>query len=97
MDSALLSQQSAHKSALQSWFAELQSFSSLDFRPAKAKKRCQVRVSRPTFFVKLDAGVNMFHHFCDFINLYMSQHMNGKRQVRVLPSVDYVVDYDRNS
>ena len=23
------------------------------------------------------AGINMFHHFCDFINLYASQHING--------------------
>lgn len=22
-------------------------------------------------------GVNMYHHFCDFLNLYASQHVNG--------------------
>jgi len=22
-------------------------------------------------------GVNMFHHFCDYVNLYLSQHFNN--------------------
>jgi len=77
LDSALLSSNGDHKSPLQSWFAELQSFSSLPFKPSKTKRKCDVRITKPTFFVKLDAGINMFHHFCDFINLYMTQHMNG--------------------
>ena len=28
-------------------------------------------------FIKLDYGGNMFHHFCDFFNLYVSQHVNN--------------------
>jgi len=83
VDSALLSSNGGHKSALQSWFAELQTFSSLSFKPSKTKKKCDVRITKPTFFVKLDAGINMFHHFCDFINLYMSQHMNGSFEMDV--------------
>ena len=31
---------------------------------------CDIVVNEPTFIIKLDAGVNMYHHFCDFINLY---------------------------
>lgn len=23
------------------------------------------------------SGVNMYHHFCDFVNLYISQHLNN--------------------
>lgn len=23
------------------------------------------------------SGVNMYHHFCDFVNLYISQHINN--------------------
>lgn len=23
------------------------------------------------------SGVNMYHHFCDFVNLYISQHVNN--------------------
>ena len=22
-------------------------------------------------------GINLYHHFCDFVNLYVTQHMNG--------------------
>lgn len=25
----------------------------------------------------LSPGVNMYHHFCDFVNLYISQHINN--------------------
>lgn len=23
------------------------------------------------------SGVNMYHHFCDFVNLYITQHVNN--------------------
>lgn len=65
-----------HKSPLQSWFAELEQYTSLDFRPIN-NHHCDVVVTKPTFFIKLDSGVNMYHHFCDFFNLYASQHANG--------------------
>ena len=39
--------------------------------------KCDVIVNEPTFLIKLDAGVNMYHHFCDFINLYVTQHANN--------------------
>ena len=29
--------------------------------------------------MKLDYGGNMYHHFCDFFNLYASQHVNGSQ------------------
>jgi len=38
---------------------------------------CDVVFSEPTILIKLDAGVNMYHHFCDFINLYVTQHANN--------------------
>jgi len=28
-------------------------------------------------FVCVLLGVNMYHHFCDFVNIYVSQHING--------------------
>uniref|UniRef100_A0A8C4UTP3 EGF domain specific O-linked N-acetylglucosamine transferase n=1 Tax=Falco tinnunculus TaxID=100819 RepID=A0A8C4UTP3_FALTI len=64
------------KSPLQSWFAELQTFTALDFKPLEEEK-CDVVVEKPTYFMKLDAGVNMYHHFCDFVNLYITQHINN--------------------
>ena len=29
--------------------------------------------------MKLDYGGNMYHHFCDFFNLYASQHVHGRQ------------------
>lgn len=68
--------QGKNKSPLQSWFAELEHFSSLAVKPIQAGN-CDVVIQRPTIFMKLDAGINLYHHFCDFVNLYVTQHMNG--------------------
>lgn len=76
LSAADLKSQGQHKSALQSWFGELEDYTSLDFRPLSAA-RCDVVVDRLTYFLKLDAGINMYHHFCDFINLYGSQHIEN--------------------
>nr|CAB3242779.1 EGF domain-specific O-linked N-acetylglucosamine transferase [Phallusia mammillata] len=76
LDKDLLKQQSEHKSALQSWYAELENFSQLPFKPMKSR-RCDVTINGTVVFMKLDYGGNMFHHFCDFFNLYASQHVNG--------------------
>ncbi|KAK6036308.1 hypothetical protein COOONC_26187, partial [Cooperia oncophora] len=40
-------------------------------------EHCDIIFERPTIVMKLDASVNMYHHFCDFVNLYASQHING--------------------
>jgi protein O-GlcNAc transferase len=37
--------------------------------------QCDVFVQGTTYFMKLDATVNLYHHFCDFLNLYMTQHL----------------------
>ncbi|KAL4655921.1 EGF domain-specific O-linked N-acetylglucosamine transferase isoform X1 [Arapaima gigas] len=71
-----LQSEGQHKSPLQSWYAELQTYTSLKFNPIE-DSQCDLIVERPTIFMKLDAGVNMYHHFCDFVNLYISQHLNN--------------------
>ncbi|XP_065843270.1 EGF domain-specific O-linked N-acetylglucosamine transferase-like [Oscarella lobularis] len=77
LDRDALAKQGAHRSALQSWYGELERYTSLPFRP-NSLEHCDVILDkRPVIFVKLDAGINMFHHFCDFVNLYVSQHING--------------------
>uniref|UniRef100_A0A8B9LGZ1 EGF domain-specific O-linked N-acetylglucosamine transferase n=1 Tax=Astyanax mexicanus TaxID=7994 RepID=A0A8B9LGZ1_ASTMX len=76
LNSAALEAEGQHKSPLQSWFAELQTFTELDFHPID-DNHCDLIIERPTIFMKLDAGVNMYHHFCDFANLYISQHLNN--------------------
>jgi len=74
LNKSVLLAQGAHKHALQSWYAELQNFTSL---ATSTIDQCDVTISGPVVFVKLDFGGNMFHHFCDFFNLYASQHVNG--------------------
>ncbi|KAL3852256.1 hypothetical protein ACJMK2_015922 [Sinanodonta woodiana] len=76
LDRGALKAEGEHKSALQSWFAEVEQFTSLPFRPIGDQK-CDVIIDKPTYLMKLDAGVNLFHHFCDFINLYITQHVNN--------------------
>ncbi|XP_052781215.1 EGF domain-specific O-linked N-acetylglucosamine transferase-like isoform X2 [Mya arenaria] len=76
LNSAGLKAQSEHKYALQSWYAEVEHFTSLPFRPIN-NEHCDVIIDKPVMFMKLDAGVNMFHHYCDFVNFYTSQHVNN--------------------
>ncbi|RNA43328.1 EGF domain-specific O-linked N-acetylglucosamine transferase [Brachionus plicatilis] len=76
LDSDLLRKNGDHKSPLQSWYSELQLFQEFETKPIDDKK-CDIVVNEPTFLIKLDAGVNMYHHFCDFINLYVTQHANN--------------------
>eukprot|EP00112_Aurelia_sp_Birch-Aquarium-sp1_P024077 Seg745.5 transcript_id=Seg745.5/GoldUCD/mRNA.D3Y31 product="EGF domain-specific O-linked N-acetylglucosamine transferase" protein_id=Seg745.5/GoldUCD/D3Y31 len=83
--------QGAHKSPLQSWYAELENYSYLKEKPIESGM-CDVVLDKPTFFIKLDAGINMFHHFCDFVNLYASQHMNGSFSTDV-----YIVMWDTSN
>lgn len=71
-----LAAEGEHKSPLQSWYAELQTYTQLDSQPIDGG-HCDIIVEKPTVFMKLDAGVNMYHHFCDFVNLYISQHINN--------------------
>ena len=33
-------------------------------------------VTTPTLLVKLDAQTNMYHHFCDFLNIYLTLQLN---------------------
>ncbi|KAB0798287.1 hypothetical protein PPYR_09280 [Photinus pyralis] len=63
-----------HISPLQSWGPELRHFKQLD-APIQ-DSACDVTIEKPTFIMKIDATVNMYHHFCDFLNLYASIHVN---------------------
>ena len=55
LDKELLRQHGAHKSALQSWYAELEEYTGLDFNPFTTGY-CDEIVTTPTVFIKLDAG-----------------------------------------
>lgn len=67
-----LDDQMLYDGALQSWAPELRNFVG-----QKVDLKCDFVVKKPVFFMKLDAAVNLYHHFCDFFNLYASMHMNG--------------------
>ncbi|KAG8223436.1 hypothetical protein J437_LFUL005264 [Ladona fulva] len=63
-------------SPLQSWGPEFKNFVNLPKRPIE-NGDCTIIIDRPTYIMKIDAAVNMYHHFCDFLNLYASLHMNA--------------------
>ncbi|KAG6454034.1 EGF domain-specific O-linked N-acetylglucosamine transferase [Manduca sexta] len=71
-----LLKEAEHMSALQSWSPEMVNFVKTDKRPI-SDGLCDVVIDKPTYIMKLDASVNMYHHFCDFFNLYASLHVNS--------------------
>nr|CAG4636842.1 EOG090X02IK [Ceriodaphnia reticulata]SVE72818.1 EOG090X02IK [Ceriodaphnia reticulata] len=77
LNATQLQTEAVHLSPLQSWAPEMQHFQELKKPIDKQSKICDVFIDRPTFIMKIDATVNMYHHFCDFFNLYTSLHVNG--------------------
>lgn len=73
-DRRLLLKEGDHKSALMSWYSEISNFK---VQRNQRIKQCDVWLEKPTFVMKLDATSNMYHHFCDFLNLYLSLHVNN--------------------
>ena len=73
IDTDNLGRQLELMSPLQSWAPEMQNLKESD---ENTKDDCDIVIDTPTYVVKLDASVNMYHHFCDFFNLYLSIHMN---------------------
>uniref|UniRef100_A0A336LWA8 EGF domain-specific O-linked N-acetylglucosamine transferase n=1 Tax=Culicoides sonorensis TaxID=179676 RepID=A0A336LWA8_CULSO len=71
--------QADHVSALQSWAPELRFFEKIPHRPLEEPETCDVIIDKPTYIMKIDASINMYHHFCDFFNLYLSLHMNNSQ------------------
>ena len=59
-------------SPLQSWAPELRNLAE-----QTQKDKCDITIESPVYIMKIDASVNMYHHFCDFLNLYASQHLNA--------------------
>ena len=59
-------------SPLQSWGPELQ-----HLQHQEEEQQCDITVTGPAMVVKLDATSNMYHHFCDFLNMFLSLHLNS--------------------
>ncbi|XP_045618392.1 EGF domain-specific O-linked N-acetylglucosamine transferase [Procambarus clarkii] len=77
LDKKLLAKNAVQISPLQSWGPEIRHFTEQEEQVEPRGKMCDRWVDTPTFIMKLDATVNMYHHFCDFFNLYASQHLNS--------------------
>lgn len=88
LDKSGLLKENGHKSPLQSWFEEMEHFTLYEKEP-----KCDVTITKPTFILKLDATVNMYHHFCDFLNLYLSMHLNNTfnfdNQIMIWDTISY--------
>lgn len=75
LNSSLLTAEFDHMGALQSWAPELRNFQELPMPPIN-NGLCDVIVDTPTFIMKIDSTYNMYHHFCDFFNLYATLFVN---------------------
>jgi len=74
LDKELLDKNLELMSPLQSWAPEMRN---LKVSKEYTDDQCDVIIDTPTYVMKLDATVNMYHHFCDFFNLYLSIHVNS--------------------
>ena len=90
LDTSVLEQATA-SFPLQSWGPELR-----HLVESKGEMQCDATVDTPTLMVKLDATSNMYHHFCDFFNIFMSLNLNGSvvpepagRQILILDNHPY--------
>ncbi|KAI3389910.1 hypothetical protein SNEBB_004964 [Seison nebaliae] len=64
-----------HPFYLQTWVHEYQNIHLVKGLQQIEDYGCDMILKGRTIFVKLDIGTNMFHQFCDFVNLYASLHL----------------------
>ncbi|XP_059485075.1 EGF domain-specific O-linked N-acetylglucosamine transferase [Neocloeon triangulifer] len=79
-----------HLSPLQSWAPEMRNFERILQRPIQ-NDLCDIVIEKPTYILKIDAAVNMYHHFCDFFNFYASLHLNSTHPDAFSTDVNIVV------
>ncbi|GLV39150.1 EGF-domain O-GlcNAc transferase [Carabus blaptoides fortunei] len=79
-----------HISPLQSWGPEMRYLTRLERRPI-VEGDCDVVIEKPTYIMKIDATVNMYHHFCDFLNLYASLHVNSTHSSTFSTDVHFLI------
>ncbi|XP_014256588.1 EGF domain-specific O-linked N-acetylglucosamine transferase isoform X2 [Cimex lectularius] len=84
-----LNEESDHISPLQSWGPEMRYFTEID--DIVDSELCDTYIEKPVIIMKIDATVNMYHHFCDFLNLYASQHLNSTNQPKFSTDVHILI------
>lgn len=61
---------------LKSWYNELKHYDlMMSNQPTKA---CEEHIDKQVYFIQLDSNTNMYHYFCNFINLYATMHLNNR-------------------
>lgn len=76
LQSKRIEEESTQSGFLRSWFNELKHYNKLDYlEPTKA---CEKRIDKQVYFVQLDSTADMYHYFCNFINLYATMHLNNR-------------------
>ena len=96
LDSDLMAKQNEHRSPLQSWYEELEHFNVLN--NGTSNKQCDLTINKTIYIMKLDAIHNLYHHFCDFINLYASLHLANDfsldKQILIWDTYPYRTNFD---
>nr|CAB3242749.1 glycosyltransferase aer61 precursor [Phallusia mammillata] len=78
LDAASLAANTRIKRDLSTWGEQVGPYTQLEFDPFDdTNTHCDVTFTRPVVFVQLDFGGNMYHHFCNFFNLYLTQLANS--------------------
>lgn len=71
-----IKEENGQRGQLQSWFTELENYNLI--QGAIPKDVCDITIERQAFIIKLDSPSNMYHYFCNFLNLYATLHLNNK-------------------
>lgn len=74
-----IQEEDGQKGMLQSWFSELSGYQKLEEKiPAREDEACDLVIDKQAFVLKLDSASNMYHYFCNFLNLYATIHLNNR-------------------
>lgn len=71
-----IQEENGQQGRLQSWFPELNNYQLVEGK--SPEQVCDVTIEKQVFMVKIDEPTNMYHYFCNFLNLYATMHLNNK-------------------
>lgn len=71
-----IQEENGQEERLQSWFPELKNYQLVQGK--SPEQACDVTLEKQVFMVKIDEPTNMYHYFCNFLNLYATMHLNNK-------------------
>lgn len=71
-----IQEEDGQSGSLQSWFREVGKYSLV--AGPDPPEACEVTIEKQAILVKLDHASNMYHYFCNFLNLYATMHLNNR-------------------